>query len=104
MAIVRGLLEHGIHWQSKNSLEASEQPLEGKTFVVTGTLSQYSRDEVKDLLIQLGAKVSGSVSAKTYCLVAGEKAGSKLTKAQNLGIDIMDESALHDMLTEYGVV
>ncbi|RDL43621.1 DNA ligase [Marinomonas piezotolerans] len=102
VAIVRGLLEHGIHWQSKKA--ASEQPLEGKTFVVTGTLSQYSRDEVKDLLIQLGAKVSGSVSAKTHCLIAGEKAGSKLTKAQNLGVDIMDESALHDMLTEYGVV
>lgn len=104
VAIVRGLLEQGLTWQSTQDVEAGEQPLEGLTYVVTGTLSRYSRDEVKDLLIKLGAKVSGSVSAKTHCLVAGEKAGSKLTKAQSLGVEVMDEEALHQMLTQHGVV
>ncbi|MBM6551285.1 NAD-dependent DNA ligase LigA [Marinomonas ostreistagni] len=105
VATVHGLLEQGVHWQMAESSEDSgERPLEGKTYVVTGTLSRYSRDEVKDHLIKLGAKVSGSVSGKTDCLVAGEKAGSKLTKAQSLEVPVMDEEALHEMLTGFGVV
>lgn len=76
----------------------------GKTYVVTGSLSRFSRDQVKDKLQQLGAKVSGSVSAKTDCLVAGEKAGSKLAKAQSLDIPIMDEEAVIAMLTELGAI
>jgi DNA ligase (NAD+) len=77
-------------------------PLDGKTYVVTGSLSQMNRDEVKERLIQLGAKVSGSVSKKTDCLIAGEKAGSKLAKAQSLDIPIMDESQLMTFLSGYG--
>lgn len=104
VATVDGLLAQGITWQTAVKADVSEQPLAGKTYVVTGTLSRYSRDEVKDLLIKLGAKVSGSVSAKTDCLVAGEKAGSKLTKAQSLEVPVMDEEALHNMLVELGAV
>ncbi|MGB2064049.1 MAG: NAD-dependent DNA ligase LigA [Marinomonas gallaica] len=104
VATVQGLLEQGITWQSEDADEVGEQPLEGKTYVVTGTLTRYSRDQVKDMLIKLGAKVSGSVSGKTDCLVAGEKAGSKLTKAQSLEVPVMDEEALHEMLITLGAV
>lgn len=104
VATVQGLLEQGITWQSEDADEVCEQPLEGKTYVVTGTLTRYSRDQVKDMLIKLGAKVSGSVSGKTDCLVAGEKAGSKLTKAQSLEVPVMDEEALHEMLITLGAV
>ncbi|MCO4786897.1 NAD-dependent DNA ligase LigA [Marinomonas atlantica] len=104
VATVQGLLEQGITWQSEDADEVGEQPLEGKIYVVTGTLTRYSRDQVKDMLIKLGAKVSGSVSGKTDCLVAGEKAGSKLTKAQSLEVPVMDEEALHEMLITLGAV
>lgn len=104
VATVQGLIEQGITWQDETAHEAGEQPLEGKTYVVTGTLTRYSRDQVKDILIKLGAKVSGSVSGKTDCLIAGEKAGSKLTKAQSLDVPVMDEEALHTMLVELGAV
>lgn len=100
VATVKGLVEQGISWQTEQKATGA-LPLDGKTYVVTGTLSRYSRDEVKDRLIALGAKVSGSVSAKTDCLVAGEKAGSKLAKAQSLGVAVMDEEALHTMLFEF---
>ncbi len=71
--------------------EASEQIFSGKTFVVTGTLEQFTRDEIKELIIQHGGKASGSVSKKTDYLVAGEKAGSKLEKAKNLGVTTLTE-------------
>ena len=70
------------------------QPLAGQTWVLTGTLSALSRDEAGDRLKALGAKVSGSVSKKTHVVVAGESAGSKLAKAQELGVTIWDESQL----------
>ncbi|WP_191600665.1 NAD-dependent DNA ligase LigA [Marinomonas algicola] len=102
---IRSLINAGITWETKrNSVGQGPLPLEGKTYVVTGSLSQMNRDEVKERLIQLGAKVSGSVSKKTDCLIAGEKAGSKLTKAQSLDVSIMDESQLMTFLSEYGEV
>ena len=104
VATVEGLLAQGITWQVAQKADTDEQPLAGKTYVVTGTLSRYSRDEVKDTLIKLGAKVSSSVSGKTDCLVAGEKAGSKLAKAQSLNVPVMDEEALHQMLLDLGAV
>ena len=69
-------------------------PLAGLTFVVTGTLEGFTRDEVKEQLEALGAKVSGSVSAKTTALIAGAEAGSKLDKAQEKGVPVLDEAAL----------
>ena len=102
--MVKDLLSVGVHWLEKEESEqASEQPLLGLTYVVTGTLTALKRDEVKDRLISLGAKVSGSVSAKTHCLIAGEKAGSKLSKAQDLGIQILDEAGMLALLEEHGV-
>ena len=78
-----------------------EQPLAGLTYVLTGTLNTLNRNDAKARLQQLGAKVSGSVSAKTDALVAGEKAGSKLTKAQDLGIDILTEDELIELLKKH---
>lgn len=101
--IIAQLQELGVTWPMVEMLEPEAQPLAGKTYVVTGTLSQYSRDDVKAKLIQLGAKVAGSVSAKTDCLVAGEKAGSKLAKANDLGIPVLDEASLQALLQQHGV-
>ena len=77
-------------------------PLQGETWVLTGTLAAMTRDEAREKLERLGAKVAGSVSKKTSCVVAGEAAGSKLTKAETLGIRIMDEEAFTAFLTEVG--
>jgi DNA ligase (NAD+) len=73
-------------------------PLTGKTFVLTGTLAHHTRDEMKALILAAGGKVSGSVSAKTNYVVAGEEAGSKLEKARQLGIPVLDEAAAEALL------
>ena len=74
------------------------QPLAGQTFVLTGSLPTLSRDQAKDLLEAQGAKVAGSVSKKTNYIVAGADAGSKLDKARELGIAILDEEGLQNLL------
>src|SRR5699024_1187976 len=71
--------------------QPAERPLEGQTWVLTGTLGQLTRDQAKERLEALGAKVAGSVSKKTTQVVAGEAAGSKLDKARDLGVPVMDE-------------
>jgi len=76
----------------------SRQVLTGKTFVITGTLSGMTRDEARELLLSAGAKVSGSISAKTDYLLAGEKAGSKLAKAEKLEVEVIDEARLKQLL------
>ncbi|MBQ4853772.1 NAD-dependent DNA ligase LigA [Rhodanobacter sp. B2A1Ga4] len=81
--------------------KAATAPLEGQTFVLTGTLASLSRDEAKDRLEALGAKVSGSVSKKTSAVIAGEAAGSKLDKAQELGVPVWDEAQLLALLGEH---
>nr|MBP8862258.1 NAD-dependent DNA ligase LigA [Ottowia sp.] len=73
-------------------------PLAGKTFVLTGTLPTLSRDEAKEMLEAKGAKVSGSVSKKTHYVVAGEEAGSKLDKARELGVPVIDEAQMQALL------
>ncbi len=95
--VIDRLVKQGIHWPAIEVAEAQDQPLDGKTFVLTGTLSE-PRDAVKARLIALGAKVSGSVSKKTDYVVAGEAAGSKLTKAQGLGVAVLDETGLGKLL------
>ena len=92
--VVAKLIDAGIHWPEITEVKESELPLLGQTFVITGTFSSMSRAEIKNALQSLGAKVAGSVSKKTSTVVAGEAAGSKLSKAQDLGINIMDETAL----------
>ncbi|CUR48519.1 DNA ligase [Alloalcanivorax xenomutans] len=84
--------------------EAAEQALEGQIWVLTGTLSRLTRDQAKAHLQSLGAKVSGSVSKKTHCVVAGEAAGSKLAKAEELGVNVMDEDTFADFLAGHGIV
>jgi len=101
--IIDGLLNIGIQWPAIKKKEDADLPLAGQTYVVTGTLSQMGRDQAKAYLQDLGAKVAGSVSAKTHALVAGEKAGSKLQKAQDLGVEILDDEAFMALLTRHGI-
>ncbi|MGQ8363939.1 NAD-dependent DNA ligase LigA [Glaciecola sp. 1036] len=101
IGIIDKLREQGIHWPEIEEPDESAQPFAGKTIVLTGTLSQMGRSEAKARLQDLGAKVSGSVSANTDLLIAGEKAGSKLTKATDLGIEIWDEQGLVDFLANH---
>jgi DNA ligase (NAD+) len=76
------------------------KPLSGQTFVITGTLPTLSRDEAKDLIEAAGGKVAGSVSKKTHFVVAGAEAGSKLDRAQELGVAVLDETGLKEMLND----
>ncbi len=94
-AFIERLREAGLRFTRKQeALQSTESPLTGKTVVLTGTLTQLTRDEAKALLRKLGANVTGSVSKKTDVLIAGEAAGSKLRKAQDLGIEIWSEQDL----------
>lgn len=100
--VIQQLREAGVTFEEKEPVTADEDaPLSGKVAVITGTLSDMTRDDAKVALEALGAKVTGSVSAKTDFLVAGEKAGSKLTKAQNLGVEVLDEAAFKTLLDQY---
>ncbi len=101
--IIRTLIdEAGLNWPDKPPAQALEGPLLGQTVVLTGTLSM-PRDRAKALLEGLGAKVSGSVSKKTAMVIAGAEAGSKLTKAESLGVPVLDEAQFQAMLAEHGV-
>ncbi|WP_340600614.1 NAD-dependent DNA ligase LigA [Acinetobacter sp. HZNU-JH01] len=93
------LMAAGIHWDAPTA--PTRQPLNGESWVVTGTLESMGRDEATQRLQALGARVSGSVSSKTKCVVAGEKAGSKLEKAQKLEIRVMNEQEFLDFLAQY---
>jgi len=98
--VVDQLRSAGITWDEHagTAADAPPKPLAGKTFVLTGTLPTLSRDQAKDLIEAAGGKVSGSVSKKTHYVVAGEEAGSKLDKARELGVAILDESGLQQLL------
>jgi DNA ligase (NAD+) len=96
--VIDELQQQGVHWPDLERPIAASQPLAGLTFVVTGTLESLSRDEAQDALLALGAKVSGSVSKKTSFVVAGAEAGSKLKKATDLGIRILEERELLSIL------
>jgi len=101
LAVINSLMEAGIHWPAIEEKDESALPLVGQTWVITGTLHTMGRSEAKDKISALGAKVAGSVSAKTTMLVAGEKAGSKLTKANDLGIKTLDEDGLVAFLAQF---
>jgi DNA ligase (NAD+) len=96
--VVEQLRACGITWEENEPAAQAPKPLAGKTIVLTGTLPTLSRDEAKDLLEAAGAKVAGSVSKKTDYVVAGAEAGSKLEKAQALGVAVLDEDGLRALL------
>lgn len=99
--VVAQLRAAGLHWPAiEGTASEAYRPLLGKTLVITGTLPTLSRDAAKDRIEAAGGKVSGSVSKKTNWLVAGEEAGSKLDKAQALGVAILDEAGLQALLAE----
>jgi DNA ligase (NAD+) len=96
--VIEALIKAGVNWQDIEVTKADEQPLTGMSFVLTGTLTTLTRNDAKAALQALGAKVSGSVSKKTSYVIAGENAGSKLDKAQELNVTVLDESALQKIL------
>jgi DNA ligase (NAD+) len=98
--VIQKLLDAGVYWDEVETPAADAQILAGKSFVITGTLSR-PRSEIKDELLAMGGKVVGSVSKKTDYLLAGSDAGSKLAKAEQLGITIIDEDGLSDLIAEY---
>jgi DNA ligase (NAD+) len=90
--IVEKIIKAGVNWEDEGNEPAKPQPLAGQTWVLTGTLQHLTRNEAKAFLESLGAKVAGSVSRNTSCVVAGQDAGSKLDKAQSLGVKVLDEA------------
>jgi DNA ligase (NAD+) len=102
LAIEQQLRDFGMHWQSEKKV-VEGLPEAGHTWVLTGSLELMSRDVAKDKLESLGAKVAGSVSAKTHCVVAGPGAGSKLAKASELGLKVLDEEAFVAFLAKHNI-
>ena len=100
--VIEDLLAVGITWPKAQAASTSNSSVAGLTFVITGTLPSFGRDEIKDRLIALGAKVAGSVSKKTDYLVAGANPKSKLQKALELNIPVIDEAKLLAMMADGG--
>jgi len=104
MDVVRVLRAAGVHWPEAERVPTQQLPLVGQTWVVTGKLEALGREDAKQHLQDLGAKVAGSVSARTTCVVAGPGAGSKLSTAIELGVAVIDEKALLAFLATHGIV
>lgn len=102
-AVIDGLIAVGVQWPDIAEKAQTAQPLAGQTLVLTGTLIAMGRDEAKEKLQQLGAKVAGSVSAKTSAVIAGDNAGSKLAKAEELGVAVWTEQQMLDLFAEHGL-
>ncbi len=101
LEVIERLQSLGVNWEDSEPMKlADDGRLSGKTFVITGTLPTMTRDEAKRLIQRDGGKVTGSVSSKTNFLVAGDKAGSKLEKAQELGVSVLDEDGLLKLMAE----
>ena len=101
--VIESLRALGVRWPDEEAGEERARPLEGQNWVITGTLSAWTRDEARELLERLGARVTGSVSARTACLLAGENAGSKLDRARKLGVEIIREETFSALLQEHGI-
>jgi DNA ligase (NAD+) len=96
--VVQELRRLGVRWSESRARTARELPLAGKTFVLTGTLPHMTRDEAAERIIARGGRVSGSVSKKTHYVVAGAEPGSKIAKARELGVAVLDEAQLVRLL------
>ena len=103
LEVITALRNAGVSWPEEAPAEQGDLPLADQVYVLTGTLESMGRDEAKARLQALGAKVTGSVSKKTHCVVAGPGAGSKLAKAETLGVDILDEAGLIALLARLEV-
>ncbi len=97
--VIGRLIEQGVRWEDAAPRQG-KQPLAGNTYVITGTLSSMNRNEARDRLQALGAKVTSSVSKKTTAVICGENPGSKYDKARDLGIEILDEQAFLSLIGE----
>ena len=95
--LINKLKDAGVNMESLEE-ESDDNRFEGMTFVLTGTLTKYSRNEASDIIERMGGKTSGSVSKKTTYVLAGEDAGSKLTKAQSLGVEVITEEQFEQMI------
>ena len=98
--VVERLLEHGVQPVVEDEAEPEEQPLAGCTYVLTGSLESLTRSEAKKRLESLGARVTGSVSKNTTAVIAGSEPGSKLDKAREIGVEILDEDGLRQLLEQ----
>lgn len=101
--VIAALIKAGVHWPVNEMKEQAPGPLAGQTFVLTGSLQNFTREMASEKLESLGAKMASSVSKKTSVLVAGSEAGSKLSKAQDLNIPVWNETQLLDYLNEHGI-
>ena len=101
--VIEQLRACGVAWEDLTPSARANLPLAGKTYVLTGTLPTLSRDQAKDLLERAGAKVAGSVSKKTTAVIAGDEAGSKLDKARELGVPVLDEAGLLALVNPEGL-
>ncbi len=99
--VIENLQQAGVSWPAMQAIKQDELPLAGQTIVLTGSMAGMTRSEAKQRLQVLGAKVAGSVSKKTTLVVAGAEAGSKLTKAESLGVEVLDETAFVEFLRGY---
>jgi len=99
--VIEKLQQAGVTWPVMQAIEQDELPLAGQTIVLTGTMAEMTRSEAKQRLLALGAKVAGSVSKKTSLVVAGAEAGSKLSKAESLGVEVLDEAGFIEFLQRY---
>nr|WP_304642469.1 NAD-dependent DNA ligase LigA [uncultured Parasutterella sp.] len=100
LEVIGALIEDGVTWEENQGTKDEDLPFKGMTFVLTGSLPTLSRDKASDLIRKFGGKVSGSVSKKTAYVLAGEAAGSKLAKAQELGINIISEEDLFKLISQ----
>ena len=100
--VIANLLENGVEWHVDQQSEPGQQPLQGRTYVLTGSLNNLTRSEAKARLERLGARVTGSVSKNTTAVVAGSDPGSKLDKAHEIGVEVLDEAGLEALLKSNG--
>ena len=99
--VIKKLRNSNVRWLDVEVVNTDTLPMAGKIIVLTGTLTKMARNDAKQKLQQLGAKVSGSVSKKTHLVVAGESAGSKLEKAKELGVEVIDEQEFIRLLESF---